>query len=66
MYWHVTCFERDLPGTVSNSELGFILRLEEVTKKCIHIVQVLECSARTGAGLKEVSHWIQDNCKASS
>jgi len=56
----------DLPGTVSNAELGFILRLEEITKQSIHTVQILECSAKTGAGLKEVSRWIQDNCKPNS
>ena len=59
-------FSSDLPGAISISELGFILRLDEITKISHHTIQILECSAKTGSNLKEIARWIQDHCKPNS
>ena len=53
----------DINGGVSRSELEFILRLEEIKANCSHQISVLEVSAATGDGLRNVAKWIQENIK---
>ncbi|KAK7506623.1 hypothetical protein BaRGS_00002098 [Batillaria attramentaria] len=53
--------KKDVPSIMSNSEIEWLLRLEDTRQHATQKITVLEISAKTGLGLDRVSRWIFDN-----
>lgn len=54
---------RDLPQTLSRSELESLFRLEDIVLKAQQNIHQLEISACTGKGLNEVIKWLEQNTR---
>ncbi|KAL8588966.1 hypothetical protein ACOMHN_065748 [Nucella lapillus] len=53
--------KHDCPCVMSQSEVDWLLRLEELHQHATQKITVLEVSAKTGHGLDQVARWIYDN-----
>lgn len=52
-------FFRDLPCTMSLVEMKSLIRMEEIIASAPQPITVLEVSAHSGQGLKEVLNWLE-------